>query len=451
MEEKMRKFWMVLLALGLVVAFSMPAFAAVDGKFSGSLRMRGWYDSNLLSLDKDKYAGAGARQFYDNRLRMQPEFKIAEGLTLTTRFDALEKKWGQTLSTVAGGVDFNDSIKWERAYVTFVTKAGVGMVGYQPTREFGTVFGNAGGSDPRIKWTIPVGDFSIFGVIEKVTEDTANVGKNVDSDRDRYQLGAIYKFKGGDAGMQIELERNASNRTGAATPYKREFYVFEPYVKYKAGPVYIEAEAFYATGDYAKYDDGGTTVPKPQDVKFDSKHLYLLANIDFAPAYAGFLFAYGSGDDPDSTDKMEGGLMATQSLNGAWNAALMMQSYEYRVQVGNRQGNTTAANSEYTDNIWFYQIYAGVKPMKELDVKLALSYAYADKKPKALVGGVNTEYVSDKYGTELDLTATYKIYNNLSYMVGVGYLWTGDFYKGTDNSVVTENDYLVMHQLQLTF
>jgi hypothetical protein len=277
------------------------------------------------------------------------------------------------------------------------------------------------------------------------------MGTNVDSDRDRYQLGAIYKFKGGDAGMQIELERNALNRTNRATPYKREFYVFEPYVKYKAGPVYIEAEAFYATGDWAKYDDGGTTVPKPQDVKFDSKHLYLLANIDFAPAYAGFLFAYGSGDDPDTTDKMEGGLMKEQSLNGAWNAALMMQSYEYRNQVGNRQGNTNAANSEYTDNILFYQIYAGVKPMKELDVKLALSYAYADKKPKALVGGVNTEYVSDKYGTELDLTATYKIYNNLSYMVGIGYLWTGDFYKGTDNSVVTENDYLVMHQLQLTF
>ncbi len=54
----MRKFWMVLLALGLVVAFSMPAFAAVDGKFSGSLRVRGWYDDNLLSLDKDKYNGA---------------------------------------------------------------------------------------------------------------------------------------------------------------------------------------------------------------------------------------------------------------------------------------------------------------------------------------------------------------------------------------------------------
>jgi len=108
----MRKFWLALLALGLVAAFSMPAFAAVDGKFSGSLRVRGWYDDNLKSLDKDKYAGAGARQFYDNRLRMQPEFKIAEGLTLTTRFDALERKWGETLST-GGSVNFNDSVNMD--------------------------------------------------------------------------------------------------------------------------------------------------------------------------------------------------------------------------------------------------------------------------------------------------------------------------------------------------
>ena len=111
----MRKFWMVLLALGLVAAFSMPAFAAVDGKFSGSLRVRGWYDYNVMGIEKDTVAGATARQFYDNRLRMEPVFKIAEGLTLTTRFDALEKKWGQTLTTN------NESLSFERAYVTFDT------------------------------------------------------------------------------------------------------------------------------------------------------------------------------------------------------------------------------------------------------------------------------------------------------------------------------------------
>ena len=39
--------------------------------------------------------------------------------------------------------------------------------------------------------------------------------------------------------------------------------------------------------------------------------------------------------------------------------------------------------------------------------------------------------VDDKLGTEFDVTATYKIYDNLSYMVGAGYLLTGDYFKGT--------------------
>jgi len=170
----MRKFWLALLALGLVAAFSMPAFAAVDGKFSGSLRVRGWYDDNLKSLDKDKYAGAGSRQFYDNRLRMQPEFKIAEGLTLTTRFDALEKKWGETLST-AGSVNFNDSVNMDRAYVTFDTKGGRFMVGYQENKTFGTVFGNSGANTSvgMIKYLLPVGSFTMIAAIEKGREDVA--------------------------------------------------------------------------------------------------------------------------------------------------------------------------------------------------------------------------------------------------------------------------------------
>ncbi|MHB8138144.1 MAG: hypothetical protein ACYDGO_07105 [Smithellaceae bacterium] len=49
-----------------------------------------------------------------------------------------------------------------------------------------------------------------------------------------------------------------------------------------------------------------------------------------------------------------------------------------------------------------------------MDSIASVSYANADKKP---VG-----YLNNAYGYEVDLTATYKITNNLSYMMGVGYL-----------------------------
>jgi hypothetical protein len=74
-----------------------------------------------------------------------------------------------------------------------------------------------------------------------------------------------------------------------------------------------------------------------------------------------------------------------------------------------------------------------------------------DKKPK--VGNLPTgaEYVGSTYGTEFDITARYKITNNLTYMLGAGYLWTGDYFKGANAANSVQNDYLLINKLTLTF
>jgi len=63
---------------------------------------------------------------------------------------------------------------------------------------------------------------------------------------------------------------------------------------------------------------------------------------------------------------------------------------------------------------------------------------------------VPTGYTNKSYGWELDVTGTYKITNNLSYMLGAGYWWVGDYYRGTDNSPIRD-DYMLMNKLTLTF
>jgi hypothetical protein len=308
--------------------------------------------------------------------------------------------------------------------------------------------GNTSGSTAQIKYFLPLGDLTLIAAIEKgyEAEGTAGglQGQNIDANINTYDLGFVYKFKGGDAGLMFQNVRNASNSTAALDPYKRIFYIFDPYVKYRAGAVYVEAEAFYVTGKWAEYADPKTA--GRQDIDFSQYGFYVMANVDLAPAYVGGIVAMGSGDDGSDATKKKSGIFKELGLNMSVNLSLMMYSYEYTNQVGYRRGNAGAANQTgyQTDNVWFYQVFAGVKPMKELDIKAAISYAYADKKPAA-------NWVSDKIGTEIDLTATYKIYDNLSYMVGFGYLWVGDYYKGTDDTVKLANDYLVMHQLLLSF
>jgi hypothetical protein len=72
----------------------------------------------------------------------------------------------------------------------------------------------------------------------------------------------------------------------------------------------------------------------------------------------------------------------------------------------------------------------------------SISYAQAAKRPAG--------YAEKDYGVELDLTATYKITNNLSYMLGVGYLFTGDYYKAGGTTDVEDN-FIVLNKLTLTF
>jgi len=73
-------------------------------------------------------------------------------------------------------------------------------------------------------------------------------------------------------------------------------------------------------------------------------------------------------------------------------------------------------------NAWFGQLRGSITPVPQFTATMSGSYAQADQKPAG--------FASDKYGWEIDLTGTYKITNNLSYMLGFGYFFTGDFYKG---------------------
>jgi hypothetical protein len=77
----------------------------------------------------------------------------------------------------------------------------------------------------------------------------------------------------------------------------------------------------------------------------------------------------------------------------------------------------------------------------------SVSYAVADS--KTLMGAPDA--VSNAYGTEIDLVGTYKISNNLSYMLGFGYLFTGDYFKGFDPTIEVSDNYMLINKLTLTF
>jgi hypothetical protein len=229
-----------------------------------------------------------------------------------------------------------------------------------------------------------------------------------------------------------------------------------PYAKLTAGPLYFEGEATYWFGKTAQYE--GPLVPPLtiNDVDLNAWSLYLKGKMNAGPAYFGALFSFASGndlsDDTKNTTAPSGGGID-------YNPALILLNDFLNTWTGGHAAASPGLSSAnpVTSNKYntvIYNAFAGFNPNPKLNVEAALTYATVDKKALSKAGGVVTEADSDKLGTEIDVKATYKIYDNLTYMVGAGYLWTGDYFKGhtTPGSTVTvSDDYILMNQLTLSF
>jgi hypothetical protein len=465
----MKKFWIVLLSVALIMAFAVPV-CATDVKFSGSYVVQGYYDNNRALL---KDGGASLSNTWQ-RLRVQTDFQVQEGLKLTTRFDAMEKIWGASrnaggtytptysiASVQSTGSGEAENIKFQIVYATVNLWGGVLKVGYQQQGgPWGPAFGDYGDDayGPRITYTYAIGPWTLTALYENVEGATyysslgpaGNVGNSlyqVDQQTHGLVVNAVYNWNKGSAGMLYKyVDDSAYGSLGAAgqnpnpatdTGWKRLWHVFDPFVKAQLGPLYVEAEVIYLAGKTRKYETSSNGIDQTKD----GLSAYVSATYDFAPMYAGLTLVYVPGDDKGTADKDEAGWPGMIDFN----PCLMLFNYDLARWNGNIGPNGGQVMSNGITNAQFAQVFVGVKPVPKLDIKAAYAIAQADK------DGAATGWQSKNYGSEFDLTATYKIYNNLSYMVGFGYLWAGDYFKGTSATQQVDNDYLVTHKLTLTF
>jgi hypothetical protein len=459
----MKRLWLVLLSLGLVLAFSASAMA-VDVKFSGSFYAAGMY-LDKTSFNKDSYTISStstqnpgiSTAFYYQRLRVQTDFIVSPGLKLVTRFDAMERIWGgqrsdptsTTLATDSAGTrSENENIAFDWAYLEYDSPIGLFQVGEMEDGRTGTVFGDSYTTAGRIKYAYTIGPATIKADITKVKDQSNSAVTSTtatDADNDKYGLEGVYSWKDGKAGMKVTYYNYAEKSPGSSPSgnYKKQYFLFTPYAIAKIGPVALQAEFNYATGNLKNYGDS------TPDVSLQNISAFFDATATFAPVYFGGTFAYISGDNPDTKDKQEGGTL-TGGID--WNPCLIMFNQDLAYWVGTLQGYYSTSNasgmgaigsSATAPGAWFGQGRVGVNPLAALDIMASLSYAKADQKP--------ANVLNDLYGWEIDVTGTYKITNNLSYMLGVGYWFVGDYYKGTSNANRINDDYMLINKLTLTF
>lgn len=445
----MKKFLVILLSLGLIVVFGATA-SATNVKFSGTYYVVGVYDNNQMLADTD---AAYSRAFFYQRIRIQPEFKIAEGLTFTARFDAMEKQWGQT--DWRGGVDdkassrrqnqsvgnpkIQESFEWERGYVGFMTAIGKIQAGYMASGTWGTSYGDDTQSRPRARIDGKAGPVNWGFVYEKEFEaDTSNnagatyPGK-VNADNTTYAPYFIFNWKGGQAGVLYKYFDRAAPRPTAGA-YRGNFHALLPMFKATFGPVYMEGEVVWMFGKAVETDSG------VGDKDIDGLGAYLKVQANLGPAYFGGHVLYSQGDDGSDKTKVKTSPGSNDLDFGLILGNDALQTWE--ASSGNGGANAGAQFDSGKQNAIMAGLYGGFNPTPKLNIEGMVVYAKRDK----VAAGFDKEM-----GWEFDVTAKYKIYDNLTYMVGAGYLVTGDYFKGASSANSVGNDYLLMNKLSLSF
>jgi hypothetical protein len=457
----MKMFCLILLSLGLVMAFSASAFA-VDVQVSGSYYVAGMY-LDQVNLAKSGTTGTEdlSTAFFYQRLRVKTDFLVSQGLKLVTSFDALEREWGGARSAPATS-DYpysiatraeEQNIAFDLMYVEYASPIGLWKAGYVHENDWGTSNGfmqsvQNGHSTGGIKYRLPVTPFSFSAeFFKEQSNDYSAVNPtqtSTDVDYDRYILTATYDFKGGTVGILGGWDRLAQGK-----PYGVliNLYYLVPKFQAQFGPVNVQALFFYGSGSeagetpwFVSPPAKAPTVPGPnvsaQDIMGDVE-----VDVNLGVVYFGGQFAYmsGPGNDPYN---VKGGFSGG---GNDWNPCLIMFNNDLTYWVGginSPAGLNSSVPGVGMTNALFYQLDGGVRPIPKLDIKAAVAFAMADTVP--------TGYTNKSYGWELDVTGTYKITNNLSYMLGAGYWWVGDYYRGTDNSPIRD-DYMLMNKLTLTF
>ncbi|MBN2254907.1 MAG: hypothetical protein JW736_04320 [Deltaproteobacteria bacterium] len=423
----MRKLFVALLAVGLVFAFTAPAFAT-DASFSGYYRLRGFWFNNEACADDSMHEDLSRnRAYYDNRLRVQMVLNVAEGLSVTGRFHAMDRVWGQyeTLNVSTSTQNWQkDNIYWHRAYMTFKTAIGKFDAGYQSGGTWGTIFGDTEADGrARIKYTGVFGPVIGLALTEKFKEVdglTTNGNQDEDMDWDAYAVAGIYKWDGGQAGLLFYYLINKTDDS-----YVDTRWVPVPYFKANFGPLYLEGEYLYYGGT-VDYDD-----PATQDKDRKGNAWYLYGKFNLGPAYVGAQYAFREGDDPTTNDLEEG------YPGSDYNPCVLLWN-----DNTSGLGYTSNTTSTGIANGSLFQIFGGFSPMESLTLEASVTYAWADY----CAAGVD-----DEIGTEIDLQATYKIFDNLEYWIGFGYLVAGDWFQAGNTANKIDDAWLIMHKLQMNF
>ncbi len=450
------------LVLGAVLAALVGVTStswALDVKWGGDYRLRGFYIDNLTDGDKDAQDSAA---YYSSRFMMTTsasEDGVSGVVTLLAGSNGNAFVGANTGNRLLGDtnafgpdVSFVDLLE---AYIKADFKTWALTAGRS-----GLKFGNGVILDDWVDgiWA----DLGLGGTT--LTVGTAKLVENTDA----AVVGVGNATPGGGTGDDADLYFVNANlgKTGPASGTN----VFLLYLNDRAAAL-DNAGVFLPVGDEAtvltlgaatELDMNGLKVKgeldflngtyKPtagSDIDVKGYNLVLGAKLDAGGIPLGVDLVYTSGQDPTATDEIN-----MNGLSGNYPIGIIITNNGARTQ-GVTDGTCLGVGGTSTylggsggclgsDGLTALKVSSGITHGSHV-VDVAAIYARSSEDPD------DAGPADESIGLELDATVTWALTKRLSWLVGAGYLLAGDYVKVANTSGATDNLTVLVTQLGYTF
>ena len=448
----MKKSLLIVLSMLLVMGFATTVFAvhaeipaetqSVVAKgttqitLGGQVRVRGFYQNNLdfnddvgdnysiletsvrLKLDAQVTPNTQAMvEIRDTKTGGDDDFTWGDDSGGFNDSNGIYTKGGEAMGDGTGNLQFIQA--WIQSKNLFGTPLGI-KLGHMPIQlGDGLFFSHTkNGDDAILLFADPMKELHVALANVKFQEGTTTLN----DDSNAYVALSTYKGAGFNLSGDVTYINDQDNGAAAGTQ-ALHFWNVGLRGDTKVAGLGLKADVELQTGKLK-----ATTETKYKGYAVLVGADYTVNNIDL-----GLQYAYGKGDDSDTSNKYEGFVTI---VDNTWHSAYNPWVYEYRVAGGS---GTTLDGISNTQSL---RGTIGSKVTKDLSGKL---YLWWLKVPDP---GSN---VDDEAGYEIDWDVKYKIDKNLTYFVEGGYLFAGDYYKTITGTRSPDNPWAVRHGVTLSF